>query len=226
MNAASKQTNPRRNAMLARIHAAKKALGMSDEDYRLMLWDAWGVTSAGLMRQDDLENLARQMETQTGKKLARRPAPAFPGRPQIEGHRHEAQLRKIEALLASMTLPWDYVLGEIQRRMGQTERINWENHEALRGMITALEKEQAKRVEEYVARRREYYQAAEEALVGGYLRLVIIQRGRYRKNGKIPLRPRSKGQNVPIGEMRRYAPAGVEVSYDAAEVKQFFEMER
>lgn len=51
----SKLARDHRNADLAKIHLAKKALAMTDEDYRAMLWTQGRVHTAA-----DLDHVARQ----------------------------------------------------------------------------------------------------------------------------------------------------------------------
>ena len=56
----------------------------------------------------------------------------------------QAQIRKVGALLHQMRLPWSYADG-IAKQMWHVDKLDWCTSLQLRGVITALEKEWAKR---------------------------------------------------------------------------------
>lgn len=109
-----------RNRALARIHQAKKALGMEDASYRSMLNEVAGVSSskdldtAGLNRV--LDHLTRCGFT--GKS-------SYPGRPRNFGDEDRGPLlSKIEALLTAGGKSWAY--GDaIARRVCKVDRVAW-----------------------------------------------------------------------------------------------------
>lgn len=135
-----------RQAELAKIHIAKKALGMTNDDYTAMLMEITGKTSAGDLnarqRQAVLDHLA-SLGFKNRLKL---------GRPQnIEGKRGQdsqqlsraRQLEKIEALLTVGGKAWGYA-DSLAQRICKVDRVAWVPTGDLFKIITALRK-QAKR---------------------------------------------------------------------------------
>ncbi len=130
----------KRRAELAKIHIAKKELGMSEDDYRAMLLQVGGKESAGDLsaaaRRQVLDHLAA-----LGGKSARRKT--YPGRPKnIDGGRHSRaeQLKKIEALLTVGKKPWSY--GDaLALRICKVAKVAWVPDHDLYKIITALRKE-------------------------------------------------------------------------------------
>ena len=127
-----------RLAELATIHIYKKALGMSDDDYRAMLVEITGKSSAGdltaYQRYQVLDHLSR---LQDGIK-----AKPYPGRPHnMDGNSsRDKQLKKIEAQLASAGLPWSYA-DVLAWKICGVEKIAWVPDGALYKIITALKKQ-------------------------------------------------------------------------------------
>ncbi|BBO74700.1 hypothetical protein DSCW_21170 [Desulfosarcina widdelii] len=126
---------------LAKIHIAKKQLGLDDDTYRAMLFQVAGVSSpaklTALGRARVLEHLHR-----SGFKAARRRrsgAPgSYPGRPgKVDRH---LQLQKIEALLTIGGKPWKYA-HKLALRICKTDRIEWVPDHKLYKIITALRKQ-------------------------------------------------------------------------------------
>lgn len=123
-----------RRADLAKIHIAKKDLGLDDEVYRDILWTVARVRSAG-----DLDDAGRRAVLEHFRARGWKPAPAgrksFPGRP----HNVDSnpQLKKVEALLADGRRPWSYADAMV-RRMFHVERVAWCNAEQLQKLIAAL----------------------------------------------------------------------------------------
>lgn len=135
-----------RRAELAKIHIAKKDLGMTDDDYTAMLMEITGKTSAGDLnarqRQAALDHLAS-----LGFKNSRKR-----GRPQnIKRNRGQAsdqasrarQLEKIEALLTVGGKAWGYA-DSLAQRICKVDRVAWVPTGDLYKIITAL-RLQAKR---------------------------------------------------------------------------------
>lgn len=59
----SKQTrNPTRNKLIAKVKIAQKQLGISDDDYRAMLAERYGVDSSTRLKGAQLGNLIQHME--------------------------------------------------------------------------------------------------------------------------------------------------------------------
>jgi len=51
-----------RNALLAKVHIAKKELGLDDDLYRVILQDEFGVESAADLRVEELEGLVARFK--------------------------------------------------------------------------------------------------------------------------------------------------------------------
>ena len=101
----------RRKAELAKIHLAKKELGLDEEAYRQMLWNCAKVHSAGDLdaagRQAVLDHL--QQCGFVGKDGKRRRPAQYPGRPRnMAVPSRKELLEKIEACLTERKLPWSY----------------------------------------------------------------------------------------------------------------------
>lgn len=157
-----------RGKMLARVHIAKKALGMDEETYRAMLIEGYRVDSAGKLNPDLLAQLMRSLEAQQSSPhpaapAARHPSPpggegkgerTFPGRPRnmgpsrpraakreaAAGDTRAAQLQKIEALLTEAGRPWAYADG-IARKICKADKIAWVKTHDLYKIIAALVKD-------------------------------------------------------------------------------------
>lgn len=134
MNAQYRKTD------LAKIHLAKKELGMEDDTYRAMLKSIAGVSSAKDLdakgRMDVLNHLRI-----CGMKFKKSKTSDYPGKP----HNMNEQRGKIEALLADMKLEWAYA-DALAKRMFKVERVAWvKKGEQLKAIITALSNEQSKR---------------------------------------------------------------------------------
>lgn len=133
----------RRQGMLAKIHIAKKQLGLSDPDYRAMLDGRYGAESAGKLDIKQLDDLLRFLSrrgfTAPARRRGDRAAPA-----QRDYDRSDL-MGKIEALLAETAntqgrfVPWDYALA-ILKRQGGPEKLEWATTKQLQAVIAALGK--------------------------------------------------------------------------------------
>jgi phage gp16-like protein len=126
------QPDPRKRD-LALIHVGKKALGLSDEDYRAMLWAVARAKSSG-----DLDAFGRRKVL--GHLKSRGFKPQRKGRTQpAEGR--ELLVRKIRALLINdpAGAKEDAYADAIAQRMFKVDRFEWCNPEQLRKIIQALE---------------------------------------------------------------------------------------
>lgn len=120
-----------RNASLAKIHIAKKQLGLDDDTYRAMLQQHGGVTSSKDLTPLGAAKVLQHLERSGFKPKAspdKRPKPAA-GRAALVG--------KIEAQLASAGRPWAYVHG-MAKKMFQVEKVDWLNEEQLGKLVAAL----------------------------------------------------------------------------------------
>lgn len=144
---AVKRSKNRRQAELAKIHIARRDLGMDEETYRMMLENVAGVRSAA-----DLDAAGRRAVLDHLQSIGF--VPAWPGsagrnsRPEkdkapanMSGKTSRArQLRKIGALLAAGKRPWSYA-DALAKRICGIDRIVWVPADQLYKVITALRKQ-------------------------------------------------------------------------------------
>lgn len=125
----------RRNE-LAKIHVAKKALGLDDDTYRAMLWAVARVRSA-----KDLDAAGRAKVLDHLKARGFKPAPkrgSHPGRPHnINSADRGPLLRKIEALLADSGRPWAYA-NAIARKRFHVDRVEFCPADQLHKLVSML----------------------------------------------------------------------------------------
>ena len=126
-----------RRGLLAKVHIAKKQVGLNDAQYRNMLEDRYGEDSAGRLSVGQLEDLVEHM-----RKLGwEQPQP----KPRADGPREPAMVAKVEALLAELgkledrRVSWNYARSILRRQHG-VDRLEWATAEQLRGVIAALDK--------------------------------------------------------------------------------------
>ena len=131
-----KNVKTNRQKDLAKIHIAKKQLGLDDATYREMLMQVSGVDSAADLnaagRRQVLAHLGR-----SGFSARRRSK--YPGRPMNmdRGGSRADQLKKIEALLTVGGKPWGYAHA-LAKRICKADRIDWVPDGKLYKIITAL----------------------------------------------------------------------------------------
>ena len=130
------KTKTLRAADLAKIHMAKKALGLSDDDYRALLARVGKVGSAA-----DLDIAGRVRVLREFERLGWKPAPTGQPKPRLC---REPQARKIRALWLAL-----YGAGVVRnadesalltyvRRQGQVDRLEWLSVAAASKVIEAL----------------------------------------------------------------------------------------
>jgi phage gp16-like protein len=134
-------SNRFKQAELAKIHIAKKELGMDDDTYRAMLMQLTGFSSS-----KDLNAHERRKVLEHLKKAGFQGQ--HPGKPHNlpSNSPRSAKLGKIEALLADGKKPWAYAVA-IAKQMYGKERLEFCADDELTGIITALVKDQKKRKE-------------------------------------------------------------------------------
>lgn len=134
MRAAQQQPKSLRHRQLAAIHIAAGELGLDDAAYRDMLYAVGRVRTAA-----DLDHAGRAAvleHLRERRRLAARRE--YPGRPGNVDAR--PMLRKIEAQLADMRLPWSYAQG-IARQMFRRP-LQWLQDGELRAVVAALHRRQ------------------------------------------------------------------------------------
>ncbi|MEI8210136.1 MAG: phage protein GemA/Gp16 family protein [Methylococcales bacterium] len=153
-----------RNLQLAKIHIAKKQLGLDDETYQDLIKKVAGikpdvyVTAVGKKHPQVIS--ARHL-TVTGLRilLCELKSAGFKTKIAIKGRPHNidsetsptaSQLKKVEALLADAKRPWAYAEA-MALRMYKKQTMTFCNHKELSGIITALTKDAKKREVEHDA---------------------------------------------------------------------------
>jgi phage gp16-like protein len=124
---------------LAKIHIAKKQLGLDDETYRAMLQMVAGVESAADLTADGRRKVLAHLSKAGFKR--RKAAAKYPGRPdfdQLNDTGKRAMMEKVEAHLAEAKRPWAYVHG-MAKRMFKVERVQWCTPGQLHRIVSALE---------------------------------------------------------------------------------------
>ncbi|MCQ4142817.1 gp16 family protein [Vogesella sp. AC12] len=118
---------------LAKIHIAKKELGLDDGTYRAMLQNVAGVRSAKDLNVAGANKVIAHLtrigwKPKTAKKVGRKPVPA----------KDKVRLMsKVEALLAEAGRPWDYA-HTMAAHMFKVEKVDWLEYEQLASLMKAL----------------------------------------------------------------------------------------
>jgi phage gp16-like protein len=134
----SVQIKDNRNADLAKIHIAKKDLGMSEEDYRAMLWTVGRVKSSA-----QLDDAGRRQLLAHLSKLGWAPKPGKPKVLQLHERVTEQKRRlawRIEQWLAvaEPAREESYADG-MARKMFHVERVTFCTVDQLHRIVAALE---------------------------------------------------------------------------------------
>ena len=126
---------------LAKIHIAKKQLGLDDDTYRALLMQLAGVNSAKDLTASQLTKVLEHF-----KKSGFKGSKTYPGKPHNADSKaaNAKQLGKIEALLADAGRPWAYALA-LAKRMYKKDALEFCDGRELAGIIAALAKDAAKR---------------------------------------------------------------------------------
>lgn len=140
-----------RKALLAKIHVAKKQLGLTEEEYRALLDGHFGAASAADLGLTDLKRLVLVMADygfKPSKGHARRGATrkkTIPATLEQDDLGREPLMKKIEAQLAEKgraegtDVPWGYAVAILKRQSGGVTRcFEHATPEQLRKVIAAL----------------------------------------------------------------------------------------
>lgn len=134
-----------RNADLAKIHVAKKQLGLTDEEYRAILHSQASVTSASALDDAGRRKVLAYLQQRGFKPKAstttcrpKRPTPAQDKLPLV---------RRIRAQLISLDRkPDEYADGIAQQMFGQhIQFFEWCDHDQLHSISAALGYEQRRK---------------------------------------------------------------------------------
>lgn len=123
-----------RQANLAKIHIAKKDLGMDDDTYRALLARVAGVASAKDLNPRQVSAVLAEFQ-RLGWQPTSNPC-AGRVRPQPARSR-QAVMGKVEALLAEAGRPWSYA-DAMAERMFRIERVEWLDDSQLHRLMQAL----------------------------------------------------------------------------------------
>lgn len=132
--------DPRRTKDLARIHLAKKELGLDEETYRSLLKTTTGKDSASAMGPGERWKVLLQL----GRMGAKSGAPAgaesgkpYPGKPTMVPVEAVALISKIEAFLAEAKRPWSYAHA-MAKHMFNQDQVHHCDPDELRKIVAAL----------------------------------------------------------------------------------------
>jgi phage gp16-like protein len=130
--------NPRRRAMTAKIHIAKKQLQLDEDDYRQILLDESGRTSSGDCTEAELERVLKRFEA-----LGFKPLPKVGATGATRPAQHPVA-RKARALwislyhLCAVESPSEKALESFAKRQLKCERLVWANQSDGYKLIEAL----------------------------------------------------------------------------------------
>ena len=119
--------------LMAKIHIAKKDLGLDDDTYRDVLWRVTGKRSCKNMLIGELEAVIKDMES---RGFTPKAAPKHGKKPSVVGKR-EPLMGKIHAMLTDMGLHWNYAHG-MADSMFKIKRLQWLNDSQLYKLTQAL----------------------------------------------------------------------------------------
>ena len=146
MNRTTKNHGPAdvdRRRRLGKIHQGKKALKLSEPEYRALLVRA-SADEHGLGGYDSSANMTEAQHVAVLREMARlgfKQADTanrqrfFPGKPKGE---LSPMLKKVEALLADSKRPWSYAHG-LAKKMFKTQRVEWLSDHDLHSLVAALQ---------------------------------------------------------------------------------------
>jgi phage gp16-like protein len=126
-----------RQAMLAKVHLAKRDLALSDADYRHVLSVQFGTDSAAKLNDKELHRLLDHFRSKGWP-------PRGDRRPQVPAFRAEL-IDKIEAQLSELAnykgkrVPWSYAESILRRQTGNPHAyLNWAKSDELTKIIQSL----------------------------------------------------------------------------------------
>lgn len=122
-----------KKALMAKIHIAKKQLALDDATYRDVLWRVTGLRSCKDMTIAQLQDVAKDMQNSGFKPKA---ANSHGTKPNVI-KRRQALMNKIEAILADMSLHWNYAHG-VGEQMFKIKRLQFLNDSQLYKVTQAI----------------------------------------------------------------------------------------
>jgi len=122
-----------KQAALAKIHIAKKELGLDDGTYRAMLQSIAGVSSSKDLTAFGTAKVLAHLERCGWKPKS---SAAASRKPKASAS-CKRLVGKIEALLAEAQRPWAYA-DAMAKRMFEVEKVDWLTPEQLVSVVAAL----------------------------------------------------------------------------------------
>ena len=121
-----------RTANLAKIHIAKKQLGMDDATYRAML-----LTHGGVSSSKDLTLIGAAKVLAHLERCGFKPTPSKVGKRPATTSDRAALISKVEAQLTDAGRPWAYVDGMAQK-MFKVDKFAWLDADQMMKIIASL----------------------------------------------------------------------------------------
>lgn len=132
----------KRNMLLAKVHIAKKDMGLDDADYRAILQSVLSVDSARDATDKQLAVLLTHLRKRGWKETPK------PEHTPPQARENCADLMgKIEAQLADARRPWSYAVA-LAKRLCKVDRLEWCDTADLRKIIAALYYDAKRRAKE------------------------------------------------------------------------------
>ncbi len=132
-------TNPHRRAMLAKIHVARKQLRLDEDDYRQILLEESGHTSAGDCTEAELEKVLTRFQALGFKPLPKAGATGVANRPAQHKVARKARAMWISLYhLGAVRSPDEKALESFAKRQLGCERLVWANQSEGFRLIEAL----------------------------------------------------------------------------------------
>jgi len=120
-----------RKGLLAKVHIAKKELCLLDDDYRAILQEEFGVTTAKALTVGELQSLVRRFESKGWCPKSTR---------QISPDQAEALKERAAALAAEAGLDGTRLRGLVRRICG-VEKLEWcQDTHSLKRLLAAMNK--------------------------------------------------------------------------------------
>lgn len=135
--------SPQKKKMMQLVHIGKNKLGLDDATYRDMLWQVTGKRSSKDCTAANLKKMIERME-QHGFTIT--PAKKHQTKKPDAAKSKQALIDKIEALLTDGGYPWEYAQ-KLAKHMYKVDALTFCDGRQLRGIITALTKQQQKLAE-------------------------------------------------------------------------------
>ena len=142
----------KKKALLAKIHIAKKDLGLDDGTYRDVLRRITGKDSSSKMLISELERVIYEFGN-LGWKPSAAAKPKHGKKPRVSTDKpsRQAVMDKIEAILSDMGLHWNYA-HSIARGMHKKEKLDFctdeELHKVMQGLAVYQNRQRKKAKQE------------------------------------------------------------------------------